>query len=265
MTDTTPTTPMPVLFIGHGSPMNAIEDNDWSRGFKRIAALLPKPRAVLSISAHWFVPGTFTTGNERPETIHDFGGFPRPLFEMQYPAPGDPALARRVASLLAAANATVRTDWGLDHGTWTVLEYLFPDASCPVVQLSIDHRAPPAAHLELGRALAPLRHEGVLIMGSGNMTHNLRYAMTSLHAGDLSLPSWAESFDRDVAHALEQHDGPALARLVETDAGRRSHPTPDHYFPVLYVAGAASASDTLRFPVEGFDLGSLSMRSAIYG
>jgi 4,5-DOPA dioxygenase extradiol len=258
-------TTLPVLFVGHGSPMNAIEDNEWSRGFQRIAALLPKPRAILSISAHWFVPGTFTTGNDRPETIHDFGGFPRPLFEIQYPAPGDPALARRVASLLTSVNATVRTDWGLDHGTWTVLKYLYPDASCPVVQLSIDHRAPPASHLAIGRALAPLRGEGVLILGSGNVTHNLRYAMTSMRSGDLSLPSWAESFDRDVAHALEQHDGDALARLVETDAGKRSHPTPDHYFPVLYAAGAASASDAVRFPVEGFDLGSLSMRSVIYG
>lgn len=256
---------MPVLFVGHGSPMNAIEDNQWSRGFQRIAAMLSKPRAILSVSAHWFVPGTFTTGNEHPETIHDFGGFPQALFEMQYPAPGEPALARRVASLLTSANASVRTDWGLDHGTWTVLKYLYPDASCPVVQLSIDHRAAPAVHLELGRALAPLRHEGVLILGSGNVTHNLRYAMTSMHTGDLSLPSWAASFDRDVAQALEQHDGPALARLVETDAGRRSHPTPDHYFPVLYVAGAATATDKVHFPVEGFDLGSLSMRSAIYG
>ena len=259
------TMPMPVLFVGHGSPMNAIEDNEWSRGFLRIAAMLPKPRAVLSISAHWFLPGTFTTGNEHPQTIHDFGGFPRPLYEMQYPAPGDPALARRVAALLASANAAVRTDWGLDHGTWTVLKYLFPDAACPVVQLSIDQRGAPSTHLALGRALAPLRHEGVLILGSGNVTHNLRYAMTSLQTGDTSRPPWAESFDRDVASALEQHDGDALARFVDTDAGRKSHPTPDHYYPVLYVAGAASASDGVRFPVEGFDLGSLSMRSAIYG
>jgi len=261
---TNETTPLPVLFIGHGSPMNAIEDNQWSQAFRRIAAALPKPRAVLSISAHWFVPGTFTTGNDRPETIHDFGGFPRPLFEMQYPAPGDPALARRVASLLASASATVRLDWGLDHGTWTVLHYLFPDASCPVVQLSIDHRATPAAHLELGRALAPLRHEGVLILGSGNITHNLRHAMVSARMGDTSQPPWASSFDGDVARALEQHDGAALARLLDTDAGRKSHPTPDHYLPVLYAAGAASASDKVQFPVEGFDLGSLSMRSFVF-
>jgi 4,5-DOPA dioxygenase extradiol len=255
---------MPVLFVGHGSPMNAIEDNEWSRGFQRIATLLPKPRAVLSISAHWFVPGTFTTGNDRPETIHDFGGFPKPLFDMQYPAPGDPALAKRVASLLAGADATVRTDWGLDHGTWTVLRYLYPDASMPVVQLSIDHRAAPATHLALGKALAPLRDEGVLVFGSGNVTHNLRHAMTSMQRGDRSTPDWAGAFDRDVAQALEQHDGDALAKLVTTDAGRMAHPSPDHYMPVLYAAGAASASDKVTFPVTGFDLGSLSMRSAIF-
>jgi 4,5-DOPA dioxygenase extradiol len=256
---------MPVLFVGHGSPMNAIEDNAWSRGFKKLAALLPKPRAVLCISAHWFVPGTFTTGNDHPETIHDFGGFPKPLFDMQYPAPGDPELARRIASLLTAANATVRTDWGLDHGTWTVLHHVYPDASLPVVQLSIDYRAAPATHVALGRALAPLRNEGVLILGSGNVTHNLRHAMQSMSRGDRSLPDWASRFDADVMRALEQHDGDALARLVETDTGRMAHPSPDHYYPLLYVAGAAGASDSIRFPVEGFDLGSLSMRSAIYG
>jgi 4,5-DOPA dioxygenase extradiol len=256
---------MPVLFVGHGSPMNAIEDNHWSRGFKHLATLVPKPRAVLAVSAHWYVPGTFTTGNERPETIHDFGGFPQELYEIQYPAPGEPELARRVAGLLASANATVRTDWGLDHGTWSVLRYLFPDASCPVVQLSIDHRLPPAGHLELARALVPLRHEGVLIVGSGNITHNLRHAMQSMRIGDRSTPPWAASFDDDVTRALTQHDGPALAKLIETDAGRSSHPTLDHYLPVLYAAGAAEASDPVRFPIEGFDLGSLSMRSAIYG
>lgn len=256
---------MPVLFVGHGSPMNAIEDNQWSRGFKELAALLPKPRAVLAVSAHWFVPGTFTTGNEHPETIHDFGGFPEQLYEIKYPAPGDPELARRVAGLLASANATVRTDWGLDHGTWSVLRYLFPDASCPVVQLSIDHRLAASGHLDIGRALAPLRNEGVLILGSGNITHNLRHAMQSMRIGDRSTPPWAASFDADVTSALTQHDGAALAKLLDTDAGRSSHPSPDHYLPVLYAAGAADASDAVRFPIAGFDLGSLSMRSAIYG
>ncbi len=262
---TSPTGRMPVLFVGHGSPMNAIEDNTWSQGFRALAGMLPRPRAILSVSAHWFVPGTFTTGNPRPETIHDFGGFPQALFDMQYPAPGDAALAERVVRLLGPERASVRTDWGLDHGTWTVLHYLVPAADCPVVQLSIDQRRPPAAHLALGRALAPLRDEGVLVMGSGNITHNLRHAFSTLRSGDRSTPPWARSFDAEVTHAVEQHDGDALARLVETDAGRMSHPTLDHYLPLLYAVGAAEASDPVRFPVTGFDLGSLSMRSMLFG
>jgi 4,5-DOPA dioxygenase extradiol len=256
---------MPVLFVGHGSPMNAIDDNAWSHGFRELAGRLPRPRAVLSISAHWFVPGTFTTGNERPETIHDFGGFPRALFEMQYPAPGDVALARRVVSLLGVERASVATDWGLDHGTWTVLHHLLPRADVPVVQLSIDHRLPPEEHLAIGRTLAPLRDEGVLVMGSGNMTHNLRYAMRAYQMRDTSTPGWAESFDRDVSRALSQHDTAFLARVVGTDAGRMSHPTLDHYLPLLYAAGAAGGGGSVEFPISGFDLGSLSMRSVLFG
>jgi 4,5-DOPA dioxygenase extradiol len=255
---------MPVLFVGHGSPMNAIEDNAWSRGFRSLAALVPGPKAILSVSAHWFVAGTFLTGDERPKTIHDFGGFPRELYQVQYPAPGDVALAQRVASLVGP-RASLSTDWGLDHGTWSVLVHLRPAADIPVVQLSIDGRLPPAAHLELGRALAPLRDEGVLIFGSGNVTHNLRHAFTSHQRGDTTTPAWAASFDADVARAAEQHDGPALARLAGTDAGRLSHPTPDHYYPLLYAAGAVQAGDPVRFPISGFDMGSLSMRSILFG
>ena len=262
---TTSTGRMPVLFVGHGSPMNAIEDNTWSRAFRALAGELPRPRAILSVSAHWFVRGTFTTGNARPETIHDFGGFPQALFEMQYPAPGDPALAERVVRLLGPERTSVRLDWGLDHGTWTVLHYLVPGADCPVVQLSIDAVAPPAAHLALGRVLAPLRDEGVLVMGSGNVTHNLRHAFASLRTGDRTTPAWASSFDTDVAHAVGQHDGDALARLVATDAGRMSHPTLDHYLPLLYAVGAAGGAGPVRFPIDGFDLASLSMRSVIFG
>src|SRR6185503_382808 len=159
---------MPVLFIGHGSPMNAIEDNTWSRGFRALGALLPRPKAILSISAHWYRPGTFLTGNAHPQTIHDFGGFPDELFQMQYPAPGDSALANRVVRLLGAERVGVRDDWGLDHGTWSVLHHLRPAADVPVVQLSLDTQLPPSAHVDIARALAPLRDEGVLIMGSGN-------------------------------------------------------------------------------------------------
>jgi len=256
---------MPVLFVGHGTPMNAIEDNAWSRGFRALTGLLPRPRAILSVSAHWFVPGTYLTGNERPETIHDFGGFPRELYEVRYPAPGDVALARRVAGLLGERSASIRADWGLDHGTWSVLRHLFPAADVPVVQLSIDDRMAPTGHLALGRALAPLRDEGVLVMGSGNITHNLRHALTSSARGDLSTPAWAIAFDASVARGAERHDGDHLARAVEGETGRMSHPTLDHYLPLLYAVGAAEAHDAVRFPITGFDLASLSMRAVLIG
>lgn len=265
MTTSSSESRLPVLFIGHGSPMNAIEDNTWTRSFQSLAGLLPKPKAVLAISAHWFLPGTFVTGNERPPTIHDFGGFPRALYEMQYPAAGSVELARRVVELLGASRASIQNDWGLDHGTWTVLHHLRPAADVPVVQLSIDARLAPSEHLALGRALAGLRDEGILVMGSGNVTHNLRHAFRSMQSGELTPPKWATSFDEDVARALEQHDGAFLARVIETDAGRMSHPSIDHFLPLLYAAGAASDRDPVRFPVSGFDLGSLSMRSVIFG
>jgi len=254
---------MPVLFVGHGSPMNAIDDNRWSRGFARLADLLPEPRAILSISAHWYVPGTFLTGEERPRTIHDFGGFPPELYQQQYPAPGSVELARRVARLVGEG-ASLRTDWGLDHGSWTVLKHLRPGADVPVVQLSIDARLRGAAHLARGRTLAPLREEGVLILGSGNVTHNLRHAFASWQRGETATPSWAHAFDAEVARAAAEHDGKALAGLAETDAGLTSHPTPDHYFPLLYAAGASDPRDQVKFPLEGFDMGSLSMRSVLW-
>jgi 4,5-DOPA dioxygenase extradiol len=256
---------MPVLFVGHGSPMNAIQDNEWSRGFRSLAALLPRPRAILAVSAHWFTAGTFATSNPRPGTIHDFGGFPDELHRVQYPAPGDPALARRAVGLAGPGRASLRDDWGLDHGTWSVLRHLLPAADVPVVQLSIDGRLPPEEHLALGRALAPLRDEGVLIMGSGNATHNLRHAFAAWGRGERSTPAWARDFDAAVARALERADGAALAGALATDEGRMAHPTPDHYLPILYAAGAASASDPVRFPIEGFDLGSLSMRAFMAG
>lgn len=256
---------MPVLFVGHGSPMNAIEDNVWSRGFRSLAALLPRPKAILSVSAHWFVEGTFVTSNPRPKTIHDFGGFPRELFEIQYPAPGDLALADRVVRLLGEKRASLADDWGLDHGTWSVLRYMRPDADCPVVQLSIDARMPALGHLELGRALAPLCDEGVLVMGSGNITHNLRYAFASTSRGDASTPPWASRFDAEVERAASQRDGDLLARLVASEDGRMSHPSLDHYLPLLYAVGAAEGRATVTFPIMGFDLGSLSMRTVLFG
>jgi 4,5-DOPA dioxygenase extradiol len=257
--------PMPVVFVGHGNPMNAIEDNVWSRGFRELGRALPRPRAILAVSAHWYVDGTFTTGGERPETIHDFYGFPDELSRVQYPAPGDPGLASRAIQLVGERRASLSTEWGLDHGTWSVLVHLRPAADVPVVQLSIDARLAPAEHLAIGRTLAPLRDEGVLVLGSGNVVHNLRHAFGAWQRGETRTPEWARELDQGVARALERHDADHLARALATEAGRLSHPTPDHYLPLLYVAGASSSADPVRFPIEGFDMASLSMRSVVLG
>jgi 4,5-DOPA dioxygenase extradiol len=255
---------MPVLFVGHGSPMNAIEDNTWSRGFRSLGDLLPRPVAILSISAHWYVAGTFTTGNEHPETIHDFGGFPRALYEVEYPALGNVQLANQVAQLLADKQAARHDNWGLDHGTWSVLCHIYPQADVPVVQLSIDGRLPVQEHLAIGRALAPLRAEGILIMGSGNIVHNLRHAMTNYGRDVAPTPAWAAAFDAEVTAAIEHRDEERLVAIVTTEAGRMSQPTLDHYLPLLYTMGAAADADTVTFPITGFDLGSLSMRSVFW-
>ena len=265
---TNPTAPSarpPVLFIGHGSPMNAIEDNRWSQAFRSLGASLQKPRAVLSISAHWVLPGTFVTANSHPSTIHDFGGFPPALHAVTYPAPGDPELAARVARLLASRGGGTRSDWGLDHGTWSVLCHMWPDADVPVLQLSIDGRLDPARHIEIGRALSPLRDEGVLILGSGNIVHNLQDAFTNMRRGSTATPSWASDFDAASVSALEQRDGARLSRAAEGPAGRLAHPTTEHYLPLLYSFGASSEEDAISYPVTGFDLGSLSMRSVRFG
>lgn len=269
---------MPVVFVGHGSPMNAIEDNRWSRGFAQLGAALPRPAAILAISAHWYIRGSYLTGNAQPETIHDFGGFPPALHEVQYPARGSVDLAQRVAALLTPSDAPqagagtgwarrsgVRDDWGIDHGTWSVLVHSHPAADIPVVQLSIDLRAPAAEHVAIGRALRPLREQGVLILGSGNITHNLREAMRHLGDPDAATPPWASRFDADVARAVQQHDADFLARALTSDDGRMAHPSPDHYLPLLYAVGAADAADPVSFPTDGFDAGSLSMRSIRFG
>ena len=256
---------LPVVFVGHGNPMNAIEDNAWSRRFRELGRALPRPRAILAISAHWYVAGTFTTADEHPETIHDFGGFPDDLYRVQYPAPGDPALARRVVGLLGDRGASLSGEWGLDHGTWSVLVHLRPAADVPVVQLSVHGRLAPAEHLTIGRALAPLRDEGVLVLASGNVVHNLRHAFGAMNLGDARTPEWALEFDRGIARALEQHDDDHLVRALGTETGRLSHPTPDHYLPLLYAAGASDPGDRVRFPIEGFDMASLSMRAVVLG
>jgi 4,5-DOPA dioxygenase extradiol len=261
MNESSKTTRLPVLFVGHGSPMNAVLDNAWSRGFAELGGTLGvTPKAILAVSAHWYVPGTFLTGNAQPKTIHDFGGFPRELYEIQYPARGHVDLAKRVSTMLAAQSASLRDDWGFDHGTWQVLRHMRPQADLPVIQLSIDHRLPPAEHVAIGRALAPLRDEGVLIVGSGNIVHNLRHAIRGLSTGSTEIPPWAETFDANIKTALEQHDDDYLARCLSDDTGRMAHPTPDHYFPLLYAAGAASRDDAVSFPITGFD-SSISMRA----
>jgi len=241
---------LPVVFVGHGSPMNAIEDNRWSRAFRDLGALLPRPAAILAVSAHWY--------------IHDFGGFPEPLYEVQYLAKGDPALADRVIALCGSEVVSRSVEWGLDHGTWSVLHHMWPKADIPVVQLSLDGRASASRHVEIGRMLAPLRDENVLILGSGNIVHNLGDAFGRLRAGELATPAWAAEFDEAVVRGLEQHDTDALARLLESPEGRKAHPTPEHYLPLLYAA-AASGDDPISFPITGFDLGSLSMRAVIFG
>jgi 4,5-DOPA dioxygenase extradiol len=255
---------MPAVFVGHGSPMNAIEDNVWSRGFKDLGSRLPRPRAILAISAHWYVHGTLLTANEEPETIHDFGGFPEPLYAMQYPAKGSPALAGRVVDLLGSDVAATSLEWGLDHGTWSILHHMRPQADCPVVQLSIDGRLDAARHIAIGRALRTLRDEGVMILGSGNLVHNLGDAFGRMRSGDLTTPAWASGFDTAVVQALERGDAEALGGLIESPEAKKAHPTPEHFLPILYVAGAAEGDEAI-FPITGFDLGSLSMRCAVFG
>lgn len=252
---------MPAIFFGHGNPMNAITENPYARKWNAIGRGMPRPKAVLAISAHWYVEYTGVTASENPRTIHDFGGFPRELFEVRYPAPGDPALARRVRDLLEPATPVALDDsWGFDHGTWSVLAHVFPEADVPVVQLSIDETKPPQFHYDLAKRLAPLREEGVLVIGSGNIVHNLHaYAWGRHPAGAFD---WAARFDARVRElVLAGDDMP----LVEYEALGRdallSAPTPDHYLPLVYVLGVRRPDDTVTFPVEGIDGGSISMLS----
>jgi 4,5-DOPA dioxygenase extradiol len=257
---------MPVLFVGHGSPMNVIEDNPWSQGFAALGDLVPKPAAIVAISAHWFVNGTYLTGTARPPTIHDFGGFPRELYEIEYPAPGEVGLAERVRGMLGEERTSLRSDWGLDHGTWSVLRWMYPQADVPVIQLSLNRRLDVAAHHQLGRALAPLRDEGILIVGSGNVVHNLRDAFSHLRSGSNETPDWARRFDETVARVVEQHDTKTLLSLwPDSQDGRLAHPTPDHWLPLLYAQAASEEREPVRFPIEGFDARSLSIWSILFG
>ena len=257
---------MPVIFAGHGSPMNAIEDNRWSRGFAALRHEVPTPAAILAISAHWYVDGTLLTANANPPTIHDFGGFPQALYEIDYPAPGKADLARRVRQLIGTDRAELNGDWGLDHGTWSVLRRMYPDAQVPVVQLGIDRRLDIRGHLELARSLEDLREEGVLILASGNVVHNLQDAFGRMRSGTRETPDWARRFDETVARILVQRDTDALlTAAADTDDGRMAHPTPDHWLPLIYAFGATDSRDPVSFPQEGFDWGSISMRNVLLG
>jgi 4,5-DOPA dioxygenase extradiol len=257
---------MPVLVVGHGTPMNAIAENRWSRGFGRLAGLVPRPRAILAISAHWYVNGILVTGNERPRTIHDFGGFPQDLYDIEYPSPGDPALAERVRALVGERRCSASLDWGLDHGAWSVLRRAYPEAEVPVVQLSIDRRLEVGQHLELASKLAPLRREGVLIFCSGNATHNLKDAFARVGNGDDQTPAWARRFDEALVDvALERDTERLLALWPGCDDGRLAHPSGEHYLPWVYAYGAADRDDEVGFPIEGFDMGSISMRAFLFG
>jgi 4,5-DOPA dioxygenase extradiol len=255
---------LPAIFFGHGNPMNAIATNAYTDAWRRIGQQLPRPRAILSISAHWFVPDTGVTVSTAPTTIHDFGGFPRELYQVQYPAPGDPALARRVQALLAPIPVVLDHNWGLDHGTWSVLTHVYPAADVPIVQLSIDEARPSTFHYDIGRRLAPLREEGVLIVGSGNLVHNLHTYAWGRHTPEPY--DWAVRFETEARGLLLSGDHTPLVDYESL--GREallSIPTPDHYLPLLYVIGARQHDDAISFPVEGVDGGSISMLAVCVG
>ncbi|HVG25762.1 MAG TPA: 4,5-DOPA dioxygenase extradiol [Thermoanaerobaculia bacterium] len=252
---------MPAVFFGHGNPMNALQTNAWTEGWGAIGRNMPRPKAILCVSAHWYPPATLVTAVPKPRTIHDFGGFPRPLFEVQYPAPGDLELCKRVEELTGARSDD---EWGLDHGTWSVLVHVFPDADVPVVQLSIDETQPARFHYELGRRLAPLRDEGVLLMGSGNLVHNLHAYGWGRHVPEPY--DWAVRFENSAREWMSNGEHQPLIdyNTLGRDAAL-SAPTPDHYLPLLYILGAQQPGDAVSFPVEGVDGGSVSMLTVQIG
>ncbi len=250
---------MPALFVGHGSPMHAIVDSDFSRGWAEIGAALPPPAAILCVSAHWMTRGTTLVHvGARPATIHDFGGFPRALYEQQYPAPGAPELARATVDLLARHHATLSEEWGLDHGAWSVLIRMFPKAEVPVYQLSLDLSRPAGEHYALAQDLKALRGMGVLVVGSGNIVHNLRTMRPGGAPHD-----WAVEFDRLVAEAIAERRFGAVAEM-EGPLMRAAHPTVEHFLPLLYTLAVADEDDEVSFFNEGIDLASVSMRSCLF-
>jgi len=252
---------MPALFVGHGSPMNAIDDNEFSRAWIEAGRSLPRPQAILCVSAHWETAGPQVTAMDRPRTIHDFYGFPRPLYEMHYPAPGSPGLARLTQETVRSAQVGPDHSWGLDHGTWSVLCRLFPDADVPVVQLSLDRTQGPAFHYELGQELRPLRRKGVLIVGSGNAVHNLGILAWQDVAYD-----WALEFDDKVKQLILAGDHRALVRYDQLGrAAQLAVPTNEHYLPLLYALAVQDPGDEISFFADKVTMGSVSMRSLRIG
>jgi len=250
-------TRMPAVFLGHGNPMNTLEHNVYTDAWHELGQSLPRPRAVLAVSAHWYTRGVGVTAMAQPRTIHDFSGFPPELFAVEYPAPGDPQLAADVAGLLGTELAGLDDSWGLDHGTWSVLAHVYPDADVPVVQLSLDGTRDPDWHWDLASLLAPLRDDGVLVLGSGNIVHNLgRIAWGSNQPAD-----WNVRFDEHVRDALDANDRHALTHYLDHPDGKLACPTPEHYLPALYVAALRQVGEPVSTVVSGYDVGSLSMRS----
>lgn len=250
---------MPVLFVGHGNPMNAIEDNDFSRAWSAVGQSLPKPNAILCVSAHWETKGTRVTGMDQPKTIHDFGGFPPELYAVEYAAPGSPDLARLTQETVQKVPVSLDQSWGLDHGTWSVLCHMFPQADIPVIQLSLDRTQAPAFHYQLGKELRALRNKGVLIVGSGNIVHNLRVMQWEDRAFD-----WAIEFDEKVKELIASGDHPSIIGYQNLGpAARLSIPTNEHYLPLLYILALQDKDEKVQFFADRVTLGSISMRSVL--
>ena len=250
---------MPAIFVGHGTPFNALQDNRFTQAWSAFGKSIPKPKAILAISAHWYIGATAATAMPAPPTVHDFYGFPREMYEIEYPAPGAPQLAAALRELIAPVWVELdNAAWGLDHGTWRVLRHMFPQADVPVIQLSIDGRKPPEYHLDLGRRLAPLRDQGVLVMGSGNIVHNLRLIDRSRPGEG---PHWAREYDKRIQQYLRNGDDQALVQYDRHAHADLAVPTPDHYLPLLYAAGLRYNDERCDVIVDGLDLGCVSMTS----
>ncbi|HVU94050.1 MAG TPA: 4,5-DOPA dioxygenase extradiol [Puia sp.] len=256
-----PTPRMPVLFVGHGNPMNAITENEFVAGFREIAATLPKPNAILCISAHWETRGTQLTAMEHPKTIHDFGGFPKQLFDVQYPAPGSPELAKETKSLMTGADVTLDTRWGLDHGAWSVLKHFYPKADVPVVEMSLDTTQTPQAHYDLAKQLQTLREKGVLIVGSGNMVHNLRMVAWN-RLDEKYAYDWAEEASEKMKkYILAGDHRPLIDFRSRGQAFDLAIPTPEHYLPLLYVLALQQPGEMPQLFNDSPIAGSLTMTS----